>query len=512
VRSRSLTNSRASLRSWAGSRHDRGLGDLEHEHRRRDVVAPQHRGDVLDERRVVQLARRQVHRQRRRVVAVRAPPAGRLGARGVEHPAADLDDEAALLGARDELVGPDHPALGMLPAHERLDRDGAPVAQVDDRLEVDDELVAGDRALQVARQLAALQRLGLHLRREERVSAALALGRVHRQVGLAHEVLERRGVVGRDRDARRRGQLDGLALELEAAPERVERPLRGVRRTVRRIDRLQQDRELVPAQADDEVALAHRLLQAPGRLAQQLVTGRVAERVVDELEVVEVDEQQADGAAGAPAPGQRGRGPVGELRTVRQAGQRVDPRVLEPLLDEMVGLRAQQHHEHACRRDPAGHEHPVLHPRRLVREAEQDAAVEQRHEAEVRREPRARKEVPRVRGDPDEEDRVEAAAATAERDDTDDERRPEREQRAEGGERDRRAAREQQPGGDDRDARARGGPADRLAPREHARGEHEQRTAGEQVAESARRPQRGLLQAERTHTRGRRRGSPHPYH
>ena len=44
---------------------------------------------------------------------------------------------------------------------------------------------------------------------------------------------------------------------------------------------------------------AHALGQAPRHLAQQLVAHVVAERVVDVLEVVEVDEEHRDLAAGA---------------------------------------------------------------------------------------------------------------------------------------------------------------------------------------------------------------------
>ena len=64
------------------------------------------------------------------------------------------------------------------------------------------------------------------------------------------------------------GQVDGVALALDV---------------------LEQDRELVAAQARDEVRRAQHRLQAPREVHQQLVARLVAERVVHHLEAVEVE-------------------------------------------------------------------------------------------------------------------------------------------------------------------------------------------------------------------------------
>ena len=55
------------------------------------------------------------------------------------------------------------------------------------------------------------------------------------------------------------------------------------------------------------VAVADAGAQAPGHLDQQLVAGAVAERVVDDLEAVEVDQQQRDLVL---QPAARGRAPA----------------------------------------------------------------------------------------------------------------------------------------------------------------------------------------------------------
>ena len=54
----------------------------------------------------------------------------------------------------------------------------------------------------------------------------------------------------------------------------------------------QEHDELVAAQAREQVAAAQPVLQPPGDGEEQLVAGRVAVRVVDGLEAVEVEEQQ----------------------------------------------------------------------------------------------------------------------------------------------------------------------------------------------------------------------------
>ena len=60
------------------------------------------------------------------------------------------------------------------------------------------------------------------------------------------------------------------------------------------VARGEHDRELVTAEARQRVALAQRHLQPRPDLAQHLVAGVVAERVVELLEAVEVDQQQRD--------------------------------------------------------------------------------------------------------------------------------------------------------------------------------------------------------------------------
>jgi len=81
---------------------------------------------------------------------------------------------------------------------------------------------------------------------------------------------------------------------------------------------LQQHGELVAAEPCRGVAVAEAAHQPLGHLAEHAVAGLVAQRVVDDLEVVDVDEQHVDRVAAGP---QRLVHAVDEERAVRQAGE-----------------------------------------------------------------------------------------------------------------------------------------------------------------------------------------------
>jgi hypothetical protein len=88
-------------------------------------------------------------------------------------------------------------------------------------------------------------------------------------------------------------------------------------------DTVEEQRELVTAQAGHEIPGPDRGLEAGGHHAQELVAGGVAQGVVHVLEVVEVHEQHRLGPAPPFWPGQRRLQASPERRPVRQTGQRV---------------------------------------------------------------------------------------------------------------------------------------------------------------------------------------------
>ena len=128
--------------------------------------------------------------------------------RFLDHPFADRRHQAGFLGDRDEHVRRHDAALRVVPADQRLEADQLLGLGVDQRLEVQVELLRGDRRAEVGFEPDAVLLLRLQLGREVTDdSAAGALGFVKREVGLEDQIVDRRpvdraeGATDRDADA-----------------------------------------------------------------------------------------------------------------------------------------------------------------------------------------------------------------------------------------------------------------------------------------------------------------------
>jgi hypothetical protein len=185
---------------------------------------------------------------------------------------------------------------------------------VDVRLVVEHDLAALDGVGQVLLQQPELGDLAVAgLGEPLDPVLPLGLGRVHGDVGAAHQVPG--GQLGC-----RPGQADAGADGDGHAAEPVG-DLVGVVGTVKAGE---QQGELVATEARRHPAAVSRPGKAGGHLDQQLVPGCVAMDVVDLLEVVEVDDQQGDGVLGGVGGGVKGGGqPLEEERPVGQAGELV---------------------------------------------------------------------------------------------------------------------------------------------------------------------------------------------
>ena len=107
----------------------------------------------------------------------------------------------------------------MIPAHQRLDAEQLPLRQVDDRLELEEELVALERAIDVLLEAQPLAQLLLHARLEhDEARLAGCLRVVHRDVGVAQQLL---GVVAglREGDADAGGHVGVAAVEQQRLVE-----------------------------------------------------------------------------------------------------------------------------------------------------------------------------------------------------------------------------------------------------------------------------------------------------
>ena len=192
----------------------------------------------------------------------------------VQHPFADFEDEVGLLGQRNELRGRNVAVPGQPPAQQRLGADDAPVAQVHLGLVVHQELVALQRAAQLALEHQPLDGGGVHLRRIEREGvAAVLLGVVHRRVGVADQVDDVLRVARTEGDADAGGQEHLVFLQLEGAADLGEHAARQLRHgaAVVRVGRqvVDEHRELVAREAADHGLLRQRARQALGEDFEQ---------------------------------------------------------------------------------------------------------------------------------------------------------------------------------------------------------------------------------------------------
>jgi hypothetical protein len=183
---------------------------------------------------------------------------------------------------------------------------------------------------QAALELQALHRALAHRIVEDLVARlARLLGAVHGRIGVAQQ---RMGVVlarpaEADADAGR--DVAALAVEHERLAQRVGQPSRDLQRVGLARDAGQQHGELVAAEAGDDVAGTQHAAQPLGHAAEQPVAGAVAQRVVDHLEVVEVDEQHRHALALGV---QRAAEALEEELAVGQARERVVVRLPGELL------------------------------------------------------------------------------------------------------------------------------------------------------------------------------------
>ena len=255
-------------------------------------------------------------------------PHAHLLQRGVEHVGGQRRDQAGLLGDRDELRRADEAEPRVLPARERLDADDRARLELGLGLEEERDLAVLDRLAQAAGERQAARAEAVEARLEHRVPAAALLGGVHRDVGALDQRLHARAVRGVAGHADARVDLEREALDRERLAQAGEQLARDDVGVAGAAQLRQQHAELVAAEAGDRVVLAERLLEAVRDLLQQAVARVVAERVVDLLEVVEVDQHHGRGDVRAAPGGDRLLDAVAEERAVGQAGERVVQRLV----------------------------------------------------------------------------------------------------------------------------------------------------------------------------------------
>ena len=271
---------------------------------------------------------------------------GRTGL--TDGPFAERYDQSGLFRQGNECARRDHATLGVVPTNERLETANLIGRKIDNGLVVKLELVGGQGFAQIALQSTTGLHLRVHFRLEKAERpATVALGAVQGQIGIAHDLVWVQSVRRPHRDADAYADDHLVAVDVVGLADDADQPLRQRSAFRRCVDRDLHDRELVATHAGDRVGLPRHLAQPIGHHPQQLVAGGMAERVVDVLEVIEVQNVGGDDLT-ALGTGQGLLQPLVEQHAVRQTGQRVvhghvrDLRFGAPLFGDVVmgGYRA----------------------------------------------------------------------------------------------------------------------------------------------------------------------------
>ncbi len=294
------------------------LGDFQLQPLRRQAGCLQRRLDERGQRLVTELQGRDIDRHRPGF-----GPGRRLGAGRLQHPFAERADQAAILGHRDEFAGRDKAFGRVFPAQQGFERYDVGRRHVEQGLEVELELAALHRRLQVLFHLQPDQQLLVHFRLVEApVVAAFRLDAIERQVGARQQVVHVLGVVRRHGDADADPDLGAHAEQGEGRLHRLNDAPGQQLGILGALDFLD-DGEFVAAHAGHDVAFAHALLQPRRDFNEKLVAGQVAIAVIDHLEAVEVEAEQGQMRLMAVRAGQHPLHVLGEQGAVGQAGQRV---------------------------------------------------------------------------------------------------------------------------------------------------------------------------------------------
>ncbi len=179
----------------------------------------------------------------------------------------------------------------MLPADQALGAADLGATHIDDRLVVHDQLFLIERAAEVAEQAQALPRVAVQAAGVQVDATVGVLRGVHRHVCAAQQ---RVGVIAVEREARDAHacpDLKGHLLDLKGALHDLD-DLPCVMLELLRVGRVlgREDRKLIAAHPRDDAVGPDALDQTRAQFAQQLVAVVVAERVVDLLEAVQVQQ------------------------------------------------------------------------------------------------------------------------------------------------------------------------------------------------------------------------------
>jgi hypothetical protein len=157
------------------------------------------------------------------------------------------------------------------------------------------ELVGPHGAAQFAFHAQPGLRLLVHpLGEETEAVAPRQLGLVHGDIGVAQQGLLGASIIGIDRQPDAGGGDEIAAADGEGMGETLDDAARRVPRRLNIVEITHDHQELVAAESGDNPSRPDCLAQALGGKDQQFIPVLMAERIVDGLEFIEIDEEQGD--------------------------------------------------------------------------------------------------------------------------------------------------------------------------------------------------------------------------
>ena len=233
-----------------------------------------------------------------------------------QHPFTEVDDDARILGNRNETVGRDELAVRRLPAQQRFGAHGAARGQVDLRLIHDKQLVLAEGRAQRMHHAHSFADFDAHAARKIEVPGALlAFCPFQGDIGILQRIGARARMFAQPYEAQGGRQLHVLAIDAE---RRLEQGQDLGRVDLRRVAQHAKD---VAAQARHRQLGTQLGLQSARHGNQQGVAELVPQRIVGLGKMVEVDQRQ--GGVVARRPGQGGVEDFHQARAVRQLRQLV---------------------------------------------------------------------------------------------------------------------------------------------------------------------------------------------
>ena len=231
-------------------------------------------------------------------------------------------------------------ALRVAPAHEALDADDLLRRGGDQRLVLQEELVALEGAVQLGVERQPVRLLLVQPGVEELPAVAAGVrGLPHGGVGVAQELARGRAVGGVDRHAEAHGQEELVVVHHQRLAHRREQAGDGGGGLHRARRARQQRGEGAGAEVRHGVLGAPGLLEPPSELLQQQVDVRVPERRLDRVEAVDAEGGEREGQALALRVLERLSDALLEERAVGEAGHRVVEQQVADLLLALALLR-----------------------------------------------------------------------------------------------------------------------------------------------------------------------------